>query len=358
MSSTRIQLVESFYAGSHQYWADKIKEHSRFEIELNTLKGRHWKWRMSSGSINLARQANLMQAPEAFICTDMVDVATFRALLDKELRNIAIGLYMHENQLYYPSINAEQYDRQYALINFRSAIAADRIYFNSQFHMRTFYDELPKFLKPFPDKRNLDLIPELKLKSSILYLGIDQTARTEEKVKGNKEKVILWNHRWEHDKNPEFFFKCLSVIKQQGVKFKLIAVGEKFGEYPAVFDEARTEFKDQIIHWGYCESRDEYLELLSKSDILPVTSLQEYFGLSVMEAIASGVQAILPNRLVYPELYGSRGIEFYSKNEELTELLFNALEEEQIRSKVSVEEFYWKNRISQYDQALEALIKA
>ena len=38
------------------------------------------------------------------------------------------------------------------------------------------------------------------------------------------------------------------------------------------------------------------------ADILPVTSNQEFFGASVMEAIYCGTKPILPNSLAYPEL--------------------------------------------------------
>ena len=32
----------------------------------------------------------------------------------------------------------------------------------------------------------------------------------------DQDPVILWNHRWEYDKNPEFFFNTLSKLKKNG----------------------------------------------------------------------------------------------------------------------------------------------
>ena len=55
------------------------------------------------------------------------------------------------------------------------------------------------------------------------------------------------------------------------------------------FEESKKEFVNQIVHWGYVDSFEEYAKLLWKSHIIPVTSNQEFFGGSVMEAIYCGV---------------------------------------------------------------------
>lgn len=47
---------------------------------------------------------------------------------------------------------------------------------------------------------------------------------------------------------------------------------------------------------------DLYRELVSTCDIVVSTALQEFFGISVIEAIAAGCRPVLPNRLSYPWL--------------------------------------------------------
>ena len=59
---------------------------------------------------------------------------------------------------------------------------------------------------------------------------------------------------------------------------------------------------DAIEHWGYVASRAEYLRLLAASDLVISTADHEFFGISVLEAIAAGAFPLLPNRLSYPEL--------------------------------------------------------
>tara|TARA_R110002050_G_scaffold72513_5_gene156093 strand:+ start:1344 stop:2312 length:969 start_codon:yes stop_codon:yes gene_type:complete len=50
-------------------------------------------------------------------------------------------------------------------------------------------------------------------------------------------------------------------------------------------------------------SKNEYYELLNKSKIVISFALQENFGYGIQEAVKLGCIPILPNRLVYPELY-------------------------------------------------------
>tara|TARA_B100000497_G_scaffold128072_1_gene173037 strand:- start:11915 stop:12784 length:870 start_codon:yes stop_codon:yes gene_type:complete len=50
-------------------------------------------------------------------------------------------------------------------------------------------------------------------------------------------------------------------------------------------------------------TKDEYYDLLSKSSIVVSFALQENFGYGIAEAAYLGCIPIVPNRLVYPELY-------------------------------------------------------
>ena len=52
---------------------------------------------------------------------------------------------------------------------------------------------------------------------------------------------------------------------------------------------------------GFVDSFEEYARLLHLADILPVTSQQDFFGGSVVEAIYCNCHPILPNRLAYTD---------------------------------------------------------
>jgi glycosyltransferase involved in cell wall biosynthesis len=81
-------------------------------------------------------------------------------------------------------------------------------------------------------------------------------------------------------------------------------LGESFGDIPPCFLEAQKKLAGQIDHWGYAASKEEYFHVLRSSDIVVSTARHEFFGVSVIEAIASGCYPLCPNALVFPEYLG------------------------------------------------------
>ena len=99
----RILLVEPFHSGSHQQWAEGYQQHSQHEVQLLTLPGKFWKWRMAGGAVELANQfLNLDFRPDLILATDMLDLPTFLSLSRKKSAGIPIAIYFHENQITYP----------------------------------------------------------------------------------------------------------------------------------------------------------------------------------------------------------------------------------------------------------------
>ena len=304
----KLLLVEPFYRGSHKLWADNVQSIFSTEMDLLTLPGKYWKWRMEGSAWKLADEyQRLNKLFDIIICSDLINLSAFLSLIKLDRKKTMVVMYMHENQINYPwntaDVDLKQgRDRHYGFMNLMNCLVADKIFFNSDFHKNAFIESLHGFVKPFPDaKISIDL-DSLKSRSKTIPIPLElQSLIKRKKNRTHPRKIILWNHRWEYDKNPDLFFSTLSSIKQKGFKFNLVVVGEKFSRYPEVFDLAKHEFKDEIVHFGYVESRHEYETLLEGADILPVTSNHDFFGISVIEAIAAGVTPLLPNRLAYPE---------------------------------------------------------
>ncbi len=364
----KLMLLEPYFTGSHKNWAEEFKKFSSHDIEILSLNGSYWKWRMHGGAVTLARK--FMKGsynPDLILATDMLDLTTFLSLARTRTANTPVAIYFHENQLTYPWSPTDRdvqnkRDNHYCFINYASALAADHVLFNSDFHKTSFLEALKKFLKHFPDNNELASVDMIEKKSEVLHLGLDlaEFDRLKPEDKNRTDRAtILWNHRWEYDKNPDDFFDALYQLDEHGVDFRLVLLGENFSQQPGVFEKARAHFHEKILHYGFAETKDDYMKWLWRSDILPVTSNQDFFGISVVEAMYCNCFPLLPKRLAFPEHIPQQFQDtfFYSSQSDLVKrlqgLIFNVkvIRKQNIRQ--YIEKYDWARMISVYDQRFE-----
>jgi glycosyltransferase involved in cell wall biosynthesis len=217
--------------------------------------------------------------------------------------SLPLVCYMHENQLTYPWRAGEKPDLTYAMINWLSQLTADLVLFNSQYHLQSWFTELPRLLKQYPDYNHPELVAIVRERSAVAPVGIEIEAKRDQPPSGKAEApLILWNQRWEYDKRPDRFFALLYRLQGAGIAFRLAVAGESFRNQPPEFEEARQRLADCIVHWGYAPTRVHYLALLQRADLVISTADHEFFGISILEAVAAGAFPLLPDRLSYPEL--------------------------------------------------------
>lgn len=309
----RVLALEPWHGGSHRRFLDDLVRHSTHEVRAVTMAARYWKWRMQGGAVTLAEKTRELTAsgwrPDVIFASDMVNLPAFLALTRDRLADVPVVLYFHENQLTYPLREGEARDFTYAYINVLSALAADRVVFNSEFHREQFFSALPDLLRRFPDYAHVGTLPLLRERSEVLHLGLDleglDAARADAEARRVREPgppVILWNHRWEYDKDPEAFFRTMNRLDDAGLRFRLILAGKTFSEHPPAFERGFRRYAERVLHYGYAESFHEYASLLHRADLVVSTSRHEFFGIAMMEAIYCGCHPLLPNRLTYPEL--------------------------------------------------------
>ena len=245
---------------------------------------------------------------DVVLMSTFLDVAVFRALvthLPGWSAQTRLYTYFHENQFGYPGILSKEKNHQFTAINFSSALASDKVAFNSRYNQETFMHHCRKYLQKAADMRLEGLLNKIEKKSSIIYPGIDfrPCDRAAKAIDDEQAPLIIWNHRWEHDKNPDHFFTTLYKLEDNGIPFRLAVMGEHAEKEPPLFAEARKRLSKQIVHFGYIEDRTYYYELLKKGDFVVSTSLHEYFGISVLEAVRAGCFPVVPDRLSYVELF-------------------------------------------------------
>jgi glycosyltransferase involved in cell wall biosynthesis len=324
-----VWALEPYLGGSHQRFLEGLAHHSRHRFRLFTLPGRDWKWRMHGAAVTISRETSEAlrhpaeeagrragsAGPHVVLASDMLDVATFRALAPPPIASAPTILYMHENQLSYPLPPGVERDLGYGFTNITSALAADHVYFNSAFHRYEFLGAARELFEGLPDAVPTWVLDELEARSGVLPLGCDlrwlddhrpdaglappSGTRWGDRADG---PLILWNQRWEYDKAPGELFRALYGLQERGVAFRLALAGANHGVPTAEFVEARERLAREIVQWGRVEAAADYAALLWEADVVVSTALHEFFGVSVVEALYCGCYPVLPDRLSYREI--------------------------------------------------------
>lgn len=355
-------FLESFYAGSHARFADGLKAASSHAIDLLTLPGENWRWRMLGSALFFARQFSSISDYDGLIVTDLFHLPDFLAAAGS--RRPPVLAYFHENQLTYPRPPEDKSTLQLGMINISTALAADRVAFNSAFHMDTFMTAVKNFLADRPDCP-LDGIDEaLARKAVVLHPGIDfpgPGALPEDRPPA--PPLIIWNHRWSYDKNYRLFFEALETLADRGFDFRVALLGENFGRIPPEFTAAQKRLAERMVQFGFVENRQAYLAWLEQGDIVVSTAIQENFGMSVIEAAACGCIPLAPHALSYPEILPPAlwDLCLYKSKKALVEKLGSLISDHKQLIPVcrelanAMDRFSWEHRIADFDRALETL---
>ena len=371
MKKRNILFLEPFYGGSHRDFADGLVSESSHKIDLVTLPARFWKWRMRGAALYFYKKVKSFSGYDAVIVTDLMSLADLKALCGNQFPKSLV--YLHENQLTYPIAPDESIDYQFGFTNLTTVLAADKVIFNSNIHYNAFFSSLPGFLNMMPEYHPKWVMGEIKDKSDIIYPGVKPACLYTKDGKtsrdlGSDPPLIVWNHRWEFDKNPQDFFYAMDKLMERGFRFDMALLGENFQSKPKEFIEAKKKYGERIRVYGYVESKPDYMKWLSMGDIVVSTAVQENFGISIVEAVGAGCVPYLPNRLSYPEIIPTAfHSEFlYSDKDDLVDRLVKFLSGEsaggnsEIRRKAKdlsrhMESYSWHNMIQDYDDMLEEL---
>jgi len=377
-----VLFLEAYDGGSHRAFRRGLVGHSGHRIRSLTLPGRFWKWRMRGAAVWFADLLNAEPAPDApdlIFASGMLNLADLRGLLAAPRDRTPILLYMHENQLTYPLSPEEEFDYHFGFTSILSALAADHVVFNSDWHREVFLAAIPAFVNRMPEHVPRRLAERLAARSSVLGVGLDRAPLPDDhfaRYRGGasapdagpgwprgERPLIVWNHRWEFDKRPDLFAAAVVRLLGRGLDFDVALLGES-RQQEEVFAPLRERLGRRCVAFGHCESRAEYDAWLARGDIVVSCAAQEYFGIAVAEAVHAGCYPVLPRDQVYPSLYGSRcrGRHFYTGEDELVALLADLVAGDACGHVCSLDAdmdaFCWPRLAPRFDTLIEATAAA
>ena len=362
----RVLLVEPFHGGSPGAWANGLVRHSRHEVGPVSHPGAFWRWRMRGAALTLAeatREAVAVHgAPDVVLVAGMVDLAGWLGLTRRFLGDPPVVLYLHENQLLHPLSPNQRADDEFPLVNWRGMAAADQVWFNSAFQRDGLLAALPALLDRAPDLTHAAFLPGVAGSCYVVPVGVElaDVSRRTVGVHASGVPLVLWNQRWDHDKNPKAVFNSLGRLAEEGVPFAVAVAGENERVDPREFTEAQDHLGDRVVQFGFL-ARSDYVDLLGRSDVVVSAAHHEFFGVAVVEALAAGCVPVLPDRLSYPELVGDwAGVALYPDGG-LTDRLREVLTDlDNWRDQVTgldedIRRFDVRTVVVDYDDRLEAL---
>lgn len=349
MKKLKILALNPFHGGSHKAFLDNWIQSSCHEWTLLTLPDTQWRWRLHFAAVELSREIHRRYEAgerwDVIFTTSMLNVAELRGLCP-EITGIPLVTYFHENQLTYPENSNVKYNLGRSMKNINSALAADRVWFNSEFHKTDFLSAARKLLEVKPGSPT-DFIDEIELKASVQYLGIEDDFFCNRTPNFSAPVKLVWASRWEEDKNPGLLFMALRSLKKRGIDFRIAILGEEMKVRMQCFEEAKEEFSNEITQFGFAESREKYKEILQESDIFISTADHEFFGIAALEAVASGCIPVVPNHLAYPEVLKDFKEFFYKPRSSvgLVEKIISMIENKPQPDFSGIDKFRW-SRIS------------
>ena len=124
-----------------------------------------------------------------------------------------------------------------------------------------------------------------------------------------KEKIILFPHRPDPEKNPLMFINLIEHF---------FITWPEWADYKWIFCTSKKEFKaqDPVVNSKLKDissrfdnvviledlSKDEFYKLLGRTSLVVSTNYNETFGYSIVEAITVGANVLVPNKFSYPEI--------------------------------------------------------
>lgn len=310
-----ILLLSAYHSASHRYWCEGLMAAlPEIDWTLKTQPARHFSWRVrASGWIwGLADDPDFTRSYDLIIATSLTDVVSMKAVCPA-LRDTPLWLYFHENQFAHPLSDRQYADHQagWQFQSIQNALCADWISFNTAFNRDTFLLGAQELLKKFPEKLPNQPLARIAEISDVLPVPLTKRFRDfhDEPKRAHR---IVWNHRWEWDKQPQVFLAALVALHHEGFNFELAMLGSGGGRKPSQFARERDVLSEHILHWGEVDE-STYADFTRSAGIGVSAALHDFQGLAMLELAQAGATVVVPRRVAYPEVLP--GACFYEGNE-------------------------------------------
>ncbi len=178
----------------------------------------------------------------------------------------------------------------------------------------------------------------LGIDSTVIYHGIAHHPQGNSREESRKQlgledesTVILFVGRLHPYKDPFTLLRAVSLLANQGRNVRLVVVGD--GPLSNSFHKmvSKIGLGGQVTSWSQV-SQSSLHSIYSATDIFCLPSINEAFGIVVLEAMDHGVPLVVSKSGALPEVVGDAGLKFETGNEsDLCRKLGNLIDDRTLR---------------------------
>lgn len=185
---------------------------------------------------------------------------------------------------------------------------------------------------------------------TVLHNGIDETRLTKNLVKTPSENIkICMIGNFVSAKDHFTVCKASKILKDQGFDFQLFFAGQKNRNMPEVFDNCLNYCKKNnlIENVHFLGKVEDIGELLGDMDIMVFSTIDDSFGLAVIEGMLCGLPVVLSNTDAMNEISnnGMNALMFEKRDEsDLSEKLKLLLEDREKREEIGEKGRLWAKK--------------
>lgn len=301
-----LELIDKRYTAQTRRWYKKEFEK---QFKLNIIEGYNNTQTINNGSFldvygtNYYKASQLMKVAEIF--------------KDK----VKDGDIFFIDDLWFPGIQMIRYMAQmatpkkikiYGVMHAGSWVPSDDVATKLGYNNETWSNELSMILTA--DK---------------VFVGSNFHKREMEKYFGNKvkDKIIATGIPF----YPSDILKYVRICKWKDKGNIIVFPHRNHKEkHPELFDKLRDKFRHSHPEWIFVKTfdmgleKEAYYKLLAESKVMISYAEQENFGFATLESATFGNMLLLPNRVVYPEIYPKETV--YCSEEQLEIQLKNIID--------------------------------
>jgi hypothetical protein len=286
-----ILALEPFYGGVRRAMLSAVMRCSRHRWTLLKLPPRRMERRLAASANWFAEQLgrHFSGHVDVLYTSEALNLANLYHLVP-DLASRPSVVYFHENNL--PAPNARE-SGPLDLVNLNTATAASEVWFNSNYHLKTFLERGSALVKRHPELMSHNPMVAITAKARLvtppLDLGYVSEVRGAFPTPARQPHTIFVETR---DADVPLLNRALQLLAASGEKFRLITVGP--------VKELANEWERKTIR-----EIDEPAQVLGmmESNVLLSVKPKATSDYLCIRGMLAGCRPIAPAEGVYPELF-------------------------------------------------------